>query len=133
MPGEALYVYDGNMYKILRRYINMMQNIDVYILSFKKGLINIHDKIEPYEFNPKIDDILSKLDELDYKFSKILNDDIDELCLRLSGKVVEIILPIIRRYYSGKITIIEGTFQTMNLKTEEWIKEHIETKTIFDY
>ena len=49
MRGEAIQVYDGPAYKILRSYLDVQNDVDVYIISAKYGVIRGIDIIEPYD------------------------------------------------------------------------------------
>ena len=49
IKGQAIEVYDGPAFRILRNYLKDNDNLDVKIISAKYGLINMGTVIEPYD------------------------------------------------------------------------------------
>lgn len=45
-PGPAIQVYDGQLFRILRKY---RPDVDLFVLSAKYGLIEATQEIEPYD------------------------------------------------------------------------------------
>lgn len=48
-PGKAINVYQGQSFRMVRKYLEQNNHIDIKIISAKYGLLDFRDRIYPYD------------------------------------------------------------------------------------
>jgi hypothetical protein len=92
-PGNAINVYDGPFFKMVRKYLKSRDNhLDVKIISAKYGLIDSKDKISPYDIKmgAKSSKIYRNIYRLDFQDFSLRYNEI----FLLGGKNYQSIVPV---------------------------------------
>lgn len=60
-PGKAIDVYQGQTFKMVRKYLERNNHLDVKIISAKYGMLDYNDRIWPYDIK------MNEINSLTYK------------------------------------------------------------------
>ena len=125
--GHAIDVYDGPTFRVLRNYISVRDDIDIYIISAKYGVIPSDHIIEPYD---KVLDTMTAIKMKD-EFGTLIKDifdNHDEVAI-CAGKTYRLVVD------GYQYISIEGSIGEMISGLKRWLysKQPDKSESITDW
>ena len=122
-PLPAIQLYDGPFFKLIRKYIDELDNLDVYIISAKYGLINSSEKIVYYD--QRMDK--KRAIELSARIIKELNriiDEYDEILINLGKDYLSIFETDGGHHIleNPKVEVLDGKIGIRMNKMKNWLE-----------
>ncbi len=124
--AQAIKIYDGIMFKILRKHLWSFSNrdgFDIFIISSKYGLIEPTKVISPYDEKLSLENVETFIDQIRGQFHKILqNKDYSDVFINVGSTYLKAIHPILSTLPNDiNIEIAKGKIGQKQQLLKQWI------------
>jgi len=125
-PAQAIKVYDGPLFRLLRKHVNDFSNdngFDVLILSAKYGLIEPTKTITNYDqqmTNERAEDLVPQVNA---EFEKVMSRKIyTDVLVNLGATYLQALKPSLSRSsFEASIQLVDGRIGERLASTKRWI------------